>query len=192
MGLVWSAAPLTKHFYCLLFISRDLLSGRYPAPLMTGSVHQTLIPTCVQWCTTSQRMKQSWKNGSDTWGRRLRTGTMSSGASRILPSARFNYFFLSHRKCFRACKLCDYLSTVKILWDLNSREIKRWVILCSYNLQFWLGLGLGSSLLMDSAVQSHCHAETKFLFSPADGSTTPQSCQIKTCIHFLHAYTNLF
>lgn len=85
---------LTRTTYmCSLLPCRDLPSDRCPTPPMTGSVHQTLFPTCVQLSIASPRMKRSWKNDFDTWGRRRRTGTTSSGANRILPSARFANLF---------------------------------------------------------------------------------------------------
>lgn len=144
-------------FLCFLLLCISLLSDQNPAPHMTGLVHQTLSPTCGQSSTTSLRMKQSWRNGCDTWGRRRRTGTTSSGPSRTSPSARLRCISLLS---YKSCSVTSWVRTLQQggsdLWPpLRGRApVFNFTELCSV-------------------------AEGKFPFPPVEGSTTPHSCQAK-------------
>lgn len=99
---------------------------------MTGSVHQTRSPTYGQLFTTSRTMKQSWRNDWETWGRRQRTGTTTSGPSRTSPSARLLKYFLQSVFLGSGTGLWKlvYLSEVSFVGGVKSQSMwrVRWVL----------------------------------------------------------------
>lgn len=122
--MILRSSTTIKDFFFLYFVCRcrGLPSGRSPAPRTTGSAHRTPSPTCGRSFTTSLRTKRSWRNACDTWGRRRRTGTTTSGPSRTSPSARLKSDFL--KDILRACH-CAVNGLILIL--LHSGHFKHCV-----------------------------------------------------------------
>lgn len=127
-----------QYLRCVCFlvcICRDPSSDQRPPPHTTGSVLRILCPTSLRSFTTSQRTKPSWRNVCDTWGRRPRTGTTTSGPSRTSRSARFKFSFLSLEKsllllsaCYAwKCWYCVGLNIIIKFLPKSRKFIRLWI-----------------------------------------------------------------
>lgn len=83
----WKCTILNVYGLFICFRNPDLAQHQHLN--MIGLGHQTDCQTYGQSYTTSPRMRPQWRENWDTWGRKQKTGTTSSGQGRISPLARW-------------------------------------------------------------------------------------------------------